>query len=69
MLTTCWGSTCTEQLVIANVLRMQIADHVLGQHMYRAAGEDGRSTKTDAQERCVAMCTQCTASALSVPLI
>ncbi len=30
---------------------LQIAEHVLGQHMYRAAGEDGHSTISDAQER------------------
>ena len=30
---------------------MQIAEHVLGQHMYRAPGEDGHSIITDAQER------------------
>lgn len=32
---------------------LQIAEHVVGQHMYRAPGEDGHSIVTDAQERCV----------------
>ena len=30
---------------------VQIAEHVLGQHMYRAPGEDGHSIISDAQER------------------
>ena len=34
-------------------LNLQIAEHVVGQHMYRAPGEDGHSIITDAQERCV----------------
>lgn len=29
----------------------QIAAHVLGQHRYRAVGEDGRSVVSDAQAR------------------
>ena len=32
---------------------VQIAEHVVGQHMYRAPGEDGHSIVTDAQERCI----------------
>lgn len=31
---------------------LQIAEHVLGQHMYRAPGTDGHSVCTDKQERC-----------------
>ena len=31
---------------------LQIAEHVVGQHMYRAPGEDGHCIITDAQERC-----------------
>lgn len=38
-------------VTLISMLTVQIADHVLGQHMYRAPGEDGRSIKTDAQER------------------
>lgn len=35
------------------MLGLQIAEHVVGQHMYRAPGEDGHSIITDAQERYV----------------
>jgi len=38
-------------IVIIIIVIMQIAEHVLGQHIYRAPGEDGHSIITDAQER------------------